>query len=233
VARVKYRLLAHRGGPSSREMLRFRLFGIPFEVGPYFWILSACLGSSVAHGDRGLTLLAIWMACVFVSIVVHELGHALMARRFGLAPQVALHWLGGTTYMPGGVLTRPQGILVTLAGPAAGLALWALVNYLGAGVLAQTAGVSYAAFYAVSFLVFINLYWTLFNLLPILPLDGGQFVRNLLGPGRLFFARMLGGSVAVIAAVACLVYGELYMALFLGMLAVSNFRNPVNRRAVI
>jgi stage IV sporulation protein FB len=210
-------------------MVRFRLFGIPFEVGPYFWILSACLGSSVARGEHALTLLALWMACVFVSIVIHELGHALVARRFGLTPYIALHWLGGTTYMPGSHLTRPQSMLVTLAGPAAGLALWALVSSLGAAVLRQPVGVSYLAFYALDFLIFINLYWTLFNLLPVLPLDGGQFVRNLLGPRHLFFVRMLGGTVAVAACLLLLRIGQVYTAVFLGMLALANFRQPVSR----
>jgi stage IV sporulation protein FB len=207
-------------------MMRFRLFGIPFEVGPYFWVLTACLGSSVAHGERGLTLLIIWVACVFVSIVIHELGHALVARRFGVTPHVALHMLGGTTYMAGSGLTRPQGMLVTLAGPAAGLALWLLVRYLAPGLIGGAPGGSYVVFYAVTFLLFINLYWTLFNLLPILPLDGGQFVRNLLGPQHLLAARMLGGAVAILACLGALYIGQVYAAFFLGMLAVSNFRPP-------
>jgi stage IV sporulation protein FB len=214
-------------------MVRFRLFGIPFEVGPYFWILSACLGSNVAYGQRGLILLALWVACVFVSIVVHELGHALVARHFGMRPYVALHWLGGTTFMPGASLTRPQAMLVTLAGPVAGLGLWLLAEYFGGALIRQTAGERrYITFDAVHFLVFINLIWTLFNLLPILPLDGGQFVRSLLGPRHLFTVRMIGGTVATIACVLCLTLGFNsgfgYTALFLGMLAISNFRNPAS-----
>ena len=208
-------------------MLRFRLFGIPFEVGPYFWILSACFGSYVAHGDHGLQLLALWVACVFVSIVVHELGHALMARRFGLVPIVRLHGLGGSTYMPGGGLSRPQAILVTLGGPVAGLALWALTQY-GIITMLGSSPVGYVTFYAVNFLVFINLYWTLFNLLPILPLDGGQLVRNVVGPSHLFFARTLGGTVAAIASVLCFVFKQPYAAVFLALLAVANFRSPAN-----
>ncbi len=216
-------------------MIRFRLFGVPFQVGLYFWILSACLGptSGFAQGNNGLILLAIWMACVFVSIVAHELGHALMARRFGMTPYVTLQGLGGVTYYtPGGTLTRPQSILITLAGPAAGLALWFITRYVIVGLLSRSGPVNYATFYAVEYLLFINLYWTLFNLLPILPLDGGQFVRNLVGPRHAFFARMLGGTVAVIACVLCLVYRQVFAALFLGMLALTNFRNPAQASPV-
>jgi stage IV sporulation protein FB len=211
-------------------MIRFRLFGIPFEVGAYFWILSAILGptSGISQGNRGLILLAIWMACVFVSIVVHELGHALMARRFGMSPYIALQGLGGVTYYsPGGALTRPQGMLITLAGPAAGLALWFLTRYVVVGLLSRSGSLDDITFYAVQYLLFINLYWTLFNLLPILPLDGGQFVRNLVGPRYAFAARMLGGTVAVVVCVLCLRAGQIYAAVFLAMLAFANFRNPV------
>ena len=205
-------------------MVRFRIFGIPFEVGPYFWILSAILGSSMAHGDRGLILLAIWVACVFVSIVIHELGHALMARRFGITPVVVLHGLGGTTYMAGSGLTRPQAILVTLAGPAAGLALWAVIQYPVVNLLRQSAGVSYITLAAVEFLLFINLVWTLFNLLPILPLDGGLILRNLLGFGRMAVARMIGVVCAVGCAVWAVSAGWIYGALFFGYLAYQNFQ---------
>jgi stage IV sporulation protein FB len=221
---ANFRCLYAAPGHPRRIMLRFRLFGVPFEVGPYFWILSACMGSNVAHGERGLTLLAVWVACVFVSIVIHELGHALMARRFGIAPYVALHMMGGTTYMPGSGLTRLQGMLVTLAGPAAGLALWFAVDRLAPGVLGRTLRENYLVYEAVMFLLFINFYWTFFNLLPILPLDGGQFVRNLLGPQHILSVRMLGGTVAVLACLFALYIGQVYAAFFLGMLAVSNFR---------
>jgi stage IV sporulation protein FB len=214
-------------------MVRFRLFGIPFEVGPYFWLLSAILGSNQAQGQHGLIVLVIWVACVFVSIVAHELGHALLARRFGLNPYVALHWLGGTTYMPGSGLTRPQSMLVTLAGPAAGLAFWALTRYVLVGLFIRSAEVNYVTFDVLQFLLFINLVWTLFNLLPVLPLDGGQFVRSLAGPRHLFFARMLGGIVAVIVCLYCVLIRQYYAAFFLGMLAFANFRPPVNRGTVV
>jgi Zn-dependent protease len=210
-------------------MVRFRLFGIPFAVAPYFWIGTAILGSGVAHGDQAFAVLAIWMGCAFVSIVAHELGHALMARQFGITPYVQLNLLGGQTWMPGSGFTRSQGMLVTLAGPAVGLAVWVLVRYVVAGAVLGSGHPSYIAFSTVEFLIFINLVWTLFNLLPILPLDGGQFVSYLAGPRHIFFVRMLGGTMAAVACAGCLYIGQTYAAIFLGMLAVSNFRGPVAR----
>ena len=165
------------------SMLRFRLFGIPFEVAPYFWIVSALFSGNIIHGRNSLLLLAVWVACVFVSIVVHELGHALTARNFGVDPKVEMYAMGGLTRMNGARFTRGQDFLVILAGPAAGFALYMAVRgtvyYLVTSVpaaddfLAGDAPTAIAAANALAYLSFINWTWTLFNLLPVLPLDGG------------------------------------------------------------
>ena len=104
-------------------MLRFRLSGVPFEVDPTFWIFSAILGANVMHGPNGLLLLAVWGACVFVSIVVHEMGHAQAARHYGASPTVRLYAMGGLT-RPGQAFSRGQNLVVVLCGPAAGFALY-------------------------------------------------------------------------------------------------------------
>lgn len=202
-------------------MLRFRLFGVPFAIAPYFWVGSALLGSNLAHGDRAFSLLATWIACVLVSVVAHELGHALVARCFGVEPQVMLYGLGGVTRMLGAPLNRWQGILVSLGGPAAGLAFWLLASLVWFRIALPPTSLAVAAAY---FLVFINLNWTLFNLLPVLPLDGGQVLRNALGPARLLWTRVIGG---VVAAAVCFWFvrnGQIYPALFLGLLAFTNLR---------
>ena len=211
-------------------MIRFRLFGIPFEIGTYFWIGSAIFGSNLAVGEHALLNLALWVACVLVSIVVHELGHALAARHYGVQPTVLLHGIGGLTFFPGARLTRPQSILVSLAGPAAGFGLWGLV------VLAQRAVYGseffhddnvldrYVMYSVIRNLVFINFTWTIFNLLPILPLDGGQVMRDVLGPLRLSIALAISATCAAGLCVYMALQGQYYLAFFLGALAVSNYR---------
>ena len=214
-------------------MLRFRLFGVPFEVAPYFWIFSAILGSNVAHGDNGLLRLAIWVACVFVSIVIHEMGHALAARYCGLSPAVLLYTMGGLTVMRGGSLTRPQGVLVSLAGPVAGFALYGLVGestpallrwyvHGAGGTLTPTA--LFLLGEAFSDLLFINLIWTLFNLLPILPLDGGQVLRNLLGPERVGVTRWIGVVCAGAVCVWAALHQQFYVVLLMGYLGWANLK---------
>ena len=211
-------------------MLRFRLFGIPFEIGPYFWVGSAMFGANVAQGANAVTALLVWIACVFVSIIVHELGHALTARHFGAQPAVELHALGGVTRMFGRGLTRSEGFWVTLAGPAAGFGLYLVTlgirHWPGLTHTLADSGetVAFVVVSALSFLWQINLFWTLFNLMPILPLDGGRLLSALLGPQRFNTTQGVGvffaGSLATLAAL----YGEIFMAIFLGYLAYVNFR---------
>ncbi len=217
-------------------MLRFRLFGIPFEIGLYFWIGSALLGGGFATGPNSVALLLIWVACVFVSIVVHELGHALAARRFGVQPAVELHALGGVTRMFGPLLTRGQSLWVTFCGPAAGFGLFLLAfavsrrfhpgatdRQLYSGVMTPDLVVGAA----VRFLLWINLIWTCFNLLPILPLDGGQLLRNTLGPRHQKMTEAVGVFVAGSLAAYLALRGSWWNAGLLGYLAFLNFQgNP-------
>jgi hypothetical protein len=72
--------------------LRFRLLGIPVRVHPLFWLATAVLGSG---GSETLGPILIWIGCVFVSILVHEYGHGLMARLFRCRPSIVLYGLGG------------------------------------------------------------------------------------------------------------------------------------------
>src|SRR6516165_8553767 len=60
--------------------LKWRMFGIPVRVHPFFWLVSAFMGWSTLN--RGIIFLVIWVACVFVSVLVHEMGHVLMGRLF-------------------------------------------------------------------------------------------------------------------------------------------------------
>ena len=214
-------------------MLRFRLSGIPFAVTPAFWIGSAIFGANEAQGPNGLLLLAVWVICVLISIVLHELGHALAGRRFGLSPYVELYAMGGLTYLPGQALSRGKHLLVTLAGPAAGFTtlvfVWAARYWLGttvAGDLVESGPTtSLIVHEAIEDLVFINGVWTLINLLPILPLDGGQALRDILGPRLGTVTRNIGGVCAVVCAIlAYTKFHQPYLPFFLGYLAFVNFR---------
>jgi membrane-associated protease RseP (regulator of RpoE activity) len=200
-------------------MFNFRLFNVPIRVEWYFWLMAAVL---VPTGTANVPALLIWVACVFVSIVVHELGHALAARRFGLSPFVILYGMGGLTYSPGAErIGRGRRIMLSLAGPAAGLALAGLVWLAWFAVIDAS---PLLLRWAMVFLLWINIKWTLLNLLPIPPLDGGQVLANALGPRRATITRIIGGSVAVGCCLYELLEQQLFLAFFFGLFAYQNLK---------
>ena len=106
--------------------LRFRFLGFPVRVHPWFWIATLLL-----NGDGLLRLgpeyLLIWIVVVFVSILVHELGHALAFRRFGADADIVLYAFGGLAIPTNSIAGRGRRILVSLAGPIAGFVLFGIV----------------------------------------------------------------------------------------------------------
>src|SRR5262245_47892464 len=94
--------------------LRFKLGPIPVVIEPWFWAMARMMGG----GFRGPEIL-LWVLVVFVSILVHELGHALATRLFGGKAWIRLHSFGGLTY-PDRKFSRWRQIAVLLAGPFAG-----------------------------------------------------------------------------------------------------------------
>jgi stage IV sporulation protein FB len=155
--------------------LNFRVFRVPVRVHPLFWLVMGLLGLT-ALGRGGVGVWLIWMAIAFVSLLVHELGHALVARTYGASPHVVLYAFGGLAGWFGAGLTRGQRIAVALAGPFAGFALMALAMALGGGPGAASSSLWAGAMVD---LYLINLVWNLLNLLPVWPLDGGAVTREL------------------------------------------------------
>lgn len=159
--------------------LRFRFLRFPVRVHPLFWLGAALLGADLLN--IGLHILAIWIAVVFVSILVHELGHALAFRMFGSHADIILYVFGGLAVPWSPVSGRGRRILVSLAGPFAGFVLCALVyasnKAFGWGDLANGRSVAYLYLA----LIWVNLYWGIMNLLPVFPLDGGQVSREVCG----------------------------------------------------
>jgi stage IV sporulation protein FB len=177
------------GIPSETPLdLRFWLFGVHVRVHPLHWVFSAVLGWSFFVNRGGsLLYLALWVACVFVSVLIHEMGHVVMGRLFGSEGHIVLFSLGGVAIGAADLRHRWQRILVSFAGPLIQLALWGLV-YGAARTLAPQALANSQKPLSqqnpldvlIGMLLFINLVWPLFNLLPIWPLDGGKITREVL-----------------------------------------------------
>jgi Zn-dependent protease len=124
--------------PSTRYDLNFRLFGTRVRVHPFFWLASALLSFSFSkYSSIGFAMLPIAVACVFLSILVHEFGHVLVGRYFGSHGHIVLYGFGGLAIGSSNLSNRWQRVAVSLAGPGAQFVLLAVL--LG-GAFALTAG---------------------------------------------------------------------------------------------
>jgi len=208
---------------SVTSMVRFSIFGFPVQVHWLFWLTCALIsGGFYATTSADWIAVAIRSAVIFVSIIVHELGHAFAARKFGGAPGIYLHGLGGLTVTQGLRLTRVQSILLSLAGPAAGFALGGLVIMMSPFLAVDDKPFAMVAYQT---LVFVNIFWSIFNLLPVLPMDGGQVLRDILGPRRIRIATLIGGITAVVLCALAALVQLWFMAIFMAFLAYSNFKH--------
>jgi Zn-dependent protease len=113
--------------PPSPGDLHFRVFGIPVRVHPFFWLVTVIMGLNTGEDGTPPAELLIWVAVVFVSILVHELGHAFLQRRFGGRPWITLHGIGGLASCDDCDRGPRSQILISLAGPAAGFLLAAIM----------------------------------------------------------------------------------------------------------
>ena len=224
--------------------LKFRAFGFPVRVHPLFWLAAVLLGSDLLNHEYGVLFLGIWVAVLFVSILVHELGHGFAYRAFGGDGRLWIYWFGGLAISQTVRPTPKQQIVISLAGPAAGFALAGVVyltNWSGGwGLLSPFAAEAYRQ------LIFVNLVWGLVNLLPIIPLDGGWVSRELCGLARLRRAQETALKISLGTAGLIVAYslwcmatpwqqfyaimpwwmpqGSLYTAILFGMLAYGNWQ---------
>ena len=213
-------------------IVTFPLLGIPLKVRFSFLIVILLLGMPLVrnisdHPLQMLGRLGIWLVVATSSVVLHELGHALLARRFGATTAMELWAMGGlTSWQPGERLITPaRRAAIAAAGSALGVVvgaaaypLWHLAGP-GNGVIRLALG----------WVVWVNLGWGLINWLPIRLLDGGHIFTALIDMvwpkrseriGNLFFLC----SSAAIAVVAFRI-GFPIITLFAVVMSIMEIRN--------
>ncbi len=207
----------------GRPLLRGRVLGFPVHLDLSFVLIMAVLGY---YPGVTLTDMALWLLITPVAVLVHELGHAVTARAAGAQPQIALAGFGGvTTFVPPGPLSRARSLGISLAGPFVGLAVGAVLvlvdRSFGAGL--DPGGWQSSALRTG---IWTCIGWSVLNLLPVLPLDGGQAMRELLpGAPDVRERRAAGVSVVVAgvaAVIAYVVLQQTFLAVFMVFFAVTN-----------
>jgi Zn-dependent protease len=207
--------------------LNWWMFGTHIRVSPMFWLSGLLLGAF--EFQRGFQFIVLWIACFFVSILVHEFGHVLMGRLFGAQGHIVMYGFGGVAIGSSDLQARWQRVFVYLAGPLAGFILAGLVTvgyvYL---VLQNPDPIPPLAATALSYLLFMNLIWGIFNLIPIWPLDGGQLSREfftwITPDNGLRISLGISMVLAGVLAVVSVVWRQFFLALFFGLLAFSSFQ---------
>jgi Zn-dependent protease len=211
--------------------ITFRVLRFPITIGFAFPAFLLILG--YISQFEGIELV-IWVVFGTAAILLHELGHAVVFRHYGLESSIRFWALGGLAIPDDQVaaanLPDRQMLLVSLAGPAVGLVLGAAGLALGPVVAEQSHGIRFA----VGIWTFVNLGWGIFNLLPISGLDGGHVITELtmVALGERGRAVALAASIvsSALVAVLAVAIGYPYVALIAVMFGLAN---PYQYRALI
>jgi Zn-dependent protease/CBS domain-containing protein len=157
-----------------------RPFGIPVYISPYWFVIAGVFIliyandlASTFHGPTRFVVAAAFVVLLYLSVLIHELSHSVVARGYGLpVRRILLYPLGGFSEIEREPQTPGREFLVSAAGPALSLLLaaggWGLTHVVAAGTIGGT---------LISQLMWANLVVGGFNLLPGLPLDGGRMLR--------------------------------------------------------
>lgn len=202
--------------------MKFSLFGIPVHIQPMFWLVALLLGAPDGTSPRALAQMGSWIVVLFVSILVHELGHAFAMRAYGRNPRIELWGMGGLTYWGEGPnVSHGKNIIVSLAGPFAGILLGIVVLIVSRLVPPPQQSI---ASEVVRQALWINIGWGIANLAPILPLDGGHVLESTLGWIGGARGKRVAYMISLCLAVAVLawsLYSRMLWIAFLGFWCAS------------
>ncbi len=237
--------------PHTTYDLNFSIFGIPVRIHPLFFLLPILWGADTGQ----IFLVLIFVVVFFVSILVHEFGHSVAMLAMGRRSKIVLYLMGGIAIPDdfGGAgrrsrLSTRDEVLIYAAGPAAGfllaLLLIGIVKLLGGQILFSLL----YGFIPIPHPVFmgstiesstnlqellwigitINVYLNLFNLLPVMPLDGGQIMREIwveLDPWNgMRWALWASVILAVLIALFGFSHEQRFLGIFFAYLAFTNFQ---------
>lgn len=229
-------------------MLRFTLFGFPILIHWMFWLNTALMGGAItADSPEEMLSLLGWMTAVFLSILIHELGHALTMRNYGdRSVGIVLYAFGGLAEGRR-QLTRHENIWVSAAGPGLQILVGLAVGW---AATIWRPGSPWLREMLDGFTV-VSIFWALLNLVPVVPLDGGRLCAAFLGARR--WRQVLAISLVCAVVLALLSFstdfwlglqntvldildirartrvgGGMFTLIFFGLLALNNWKQLRN-----
>ncbi len=205
-----------------------KIFGkIPVSMSLSFWVVAALIGY---FNTKSLIGTLIWICVIFISVLVHELGHALVAYKLGLSPRIELVAFGGLTHYLGKNLSLGKQFFIVFMGPLFGFFLF-LASFF---VLHTVHFQNVLLMQSLGLLQMINLFWTVANFIPVLPLDGGHILRIGLeayfkSKGR-YYALFISMLVALLASIVFFFYQIILFGAFLFLFAYQNYTDWKNEK---
>jgi Zn-dependent protease/predicted transcriptional regulator len=192
----------------------------------FFLLLAWVAYSYIAAGENGTVALegVIFVLAIFACVVLHELGHALTGRHFGVQTRdITLLPIGGVARLERIPEIPMQEFWIAVAGPAVNvvIAVVLLVVLAVAGDIARARDVTLVGGPFVGRLIAVNVMLVLFNLLPAFPMDGGRVLRALLAMRMsrvraTHIAASVGQLMAIVFGVAGVFSGQ-WMLLFIAL----------------
>lgn len=178
-----------------------RLFGTPVRLEWSFILVVGVIGAQFVPrpllSKVGIGYLTLWIVLVTFGVLIHEAGHVAALRAFGARSRVVMAWVGGATIPESRKsLTGVPSIVVSLAGPAAGMTLAFIVD----AAIGDPA--SRLELWLRHYSWFVNFWWSIFNLIPVLPLDGGHVIRELLEMSSKRHGRNIAAGFSITVVVA-------------------------------
>jgi stage IV sporulation protein FB len=221
---------AHSSPQISGSVFGLRLFGVPVRFHFTFVLLVVALGAVGLQGPSGAEA-AIYILALFASVLVHELGHALVSKRYGIKTiEIVMFPIGGVARLERNPKPKEE-LWIALAGPAVNIVIAALLIATAAslnGTFDWEKAFSRRGGDMLSQVAIGNIILGVFNLLPAFPMDGGRVLRAMLAMKRseaeaTAIAARAGRFLAILMGLYGLVAGNfilLFVAFFVYLGAV-------------
>ncbi len=175
----------------STDHSRFAIFGVPVRLHFTFLLMLALLGAAGVISDGSALLEILVLITLFVCVLLHELGHALAARAYGIrTTEIILYPIGGIAKLQSQPAPKAD-LIIAIAGPLVNVAI-ALLILAGTRLAADKAFADVLTEIARD-----NFYLAGFNMVPAFPMDGGRVLRALL---VLWKGEERGGNISTMTA---------------------------------
>ncbi len=198
--------------------------GTPIDVDFNFMILIVFFVAMNYNAQLGIHYALLWIPVLFVSVLVHEIAHAAFFGLLGFgSSHIVLNGMGGVTYNDSRNVRPWQDVLISIAGPFSSFGLMFLAAFAQQTRIGQTDKFLSAL---LPLMIAANLFWGMFNLIPLHPLDGGHatrsFFRMFLKERQAFTVAtwvgiVVGAGVVVYALMGRSIFLALYVAFFIYM----------------